>query len=46
MFRFRGEKYTEQSSPREGAIHFGSVQQGRIHDVAIVGEVLNQKEVV
>ena len=45
MFRFRKEKYTEQSSPREGVIHFGSIQQGQIHDGAIVGEVLNQREV-
>ena len=45
MFRFREEKYTEQSSPREGVIHFGSVQEGRIHDGAIIGEVLNQREV-
>ena len=34
-----------QSSPREGVIHFGAVQQGRIHYGAIVGEVRNQGEV-
>ena len=45
MFRFREEKYTGQNSPREGVIYFGAVQQGRIHDGAIVEEVLNQREV-
>ena len=45
MFRFGEEKFTEQSSPRERVIHFGSVQQWRIHDGPIVGEVLNQREV-
>ena len=45
MFRFKEEKYTGQSSSREGVIHFGAVQQGRIHNGAIVGEVLNQREV-
>ena len=45
MFRFREEKYAGQSSPREGVIHFGAVQQGRIHYGAIVGEALNQREV-
>ena len=45
MFRFREEKYTGQSSPREGVIHFGAVQQGRTHDEAIVVELLNQREV-
>ena len=45
MFRLREEKYIGQSSPREGEIHFGAVQQGRIHDGAIVGAVLNQTEV-
>ena len=45
MFRFREEKYTGRSSAREGEIHFGAVQQGRIHDAAIVGAVLNQTEV-
>ena len=45
MFRFREEKYTGESSPREWVIHFGAVQQGRIHNGAIVGEVLNQREV-
>lgn len=28
MFRFREEKYTGQNSPRQGVIHFGTVQQG------------------
>ena len=45
MFRFREEKYTGQNSPGEGVIHFGAVQQGRIQNGAIVGEVLNQREV-
>ena len=45
MFRFRGEKYAGQSSPREGVIQFRAVQQGRIHDGEIVGAVLNQREV-
>ena len=45
MFRFREEKYTGQSSPREEVIHFRVVQQGRIHDMAIVGEVFNKREV-
>ena len=45
MFQFREKKYTGQSSPREGVIHFGAVQQGRIHYGAIVGEVRNQREV-
>ena len=40
MFGFREEKYIGQSSPREGIIHFGAVQPGRIHDGAVVGEVL------
>ena len=44
MFWFREERYTGQNSPREGVIHFGAVQQGLIHDGAIVGAV-NQKEV-
>ena len=42
MFWFREERYTGQNSPREGVIHFGAVQQGQIHDGAIVGAV-NQK---
>ena len=45
MFRLREENYTGRSSPREGVIHFGAVQQRRIHDGAITGEVLNQREV-
>ena len=45
MFRFREEKYIGQSSPREGVILFGEVQQGRIHDGATVGALLNGREV-
>ena len=45
MFRFREEKYVGQSSPREGVILFGEVQQGRIHDGATVGALLNGREV-
>ena len=41
MFRFREEKYTGQKSPEEGIIQFSAVQQGRIHNRAIVGEVFN-----
>ena len=45
MFRFREEKYIGQSSPREGVILFVEVQQGRIHDGATVGALLNGREV-
>ena len=45
IFRFREEKYTGQSSPRQGVILFGEVQQGQIHDGAIVGALLNEREV-
>ena len=34
-----------QNLPGEGVIHFGEVQQGRIPNGAIAGEVFNQRKV-
>ena len=45
MLLFKEEKYMGQNSAGQGVIHFGAVQQGRIHNGAIVGEVLNQGKV-
>ena len=45
MFWFKEAKYMGQNSAGEGVIHFGAVQQGRTHNGAIVGEVLNQGRV-